>query len=47
MKYFLIFLVVCFFFGTLFYRLNAKKRNLVLFLFCAVLAIAYYFFNKL
>ncbi len=47
MKYFLIFLLICFFGGVLFYRVNAKKRNLVLFLACAVLAIAYYFFNKL
>ncbi len=47
MKYFLIFLLVCFFSGILFYRVKPKMRNLALFLFCAALAIAYYFFNKI
>ncbi len=47
MKYFLIFLLVCFFGGILFYRVKAKRRDLMLFLLCAALAIAYYFFHKI
>ncbi len=47
MKYFLFFLLLSFFAGTVLWRLDRKKRNLGLLLVCLGLSFAYFFLYKI
>ncbi len=47
MKFFLLFLILSFFFGIFAVRVNPKKRNWALFLFCVGMIGIYFFFNKI